>query len=263
MSNSSGVVSGELLGTKEERLAAVDKADRESIIVNDLYHIVQLPYGPMLLNRHDPSIVCCLQDQEQEIDLLCDFAVGNVADVGANVGGHTLGFARKATNVFAFEPQAQSYFTLCANLLLNNIQNVTPHQMALGDIDGVVNMVKVDPYGDARMMGWQVGYGDCPTRIHRLDTLNVSPLHFMKIDVEGFELEVLKGARETLIREPLILYIEIHHEWLVDEITSYLTALGYDGCGYIKNFYIDNPDLRTWGNLYWKPGRVTCVRVPS
>ena len=194
---------------------------------------------------------------------MCDFATGNVADVGANVGGHTINFARRATNVFAFEPQPQSYLTLCANLLLNNIQNVTPLQMALGNIDGAVTMVKADPAGSDRMMGWQVGYGDNPVKIGKLDSCNISPLHFMKIDVEGFELEVLKGARETLIREPLIIYIEIHHAWLVEEIKGFLTGLGYDGCPYIKNFYIDNPDLQTWGHLYWKPGRVTCIRVPS
>lgn len=217
----------------------------------------------MLLNRNDPSIICCLIDQAKEADLLCDFATGNVADVGANVGGHTINFARKATNVFAFEPQPQNYLTLCANLLLNHIENVTPMQMGLANVDGMATMVRVDPYGTDRTQGWQVGYGTCPVKMHRLDTLNISPLHFMKIDVEGFELEVLKGARETLIREPLIIYIEIHHEWLKEEIKTFLIGLGYDGCEYIRNYYIDNDALVTWGHLYWKPGRVTQLRIPA
>jgi FkbM family methyltransferase len=183
----------------------------------------------MLINGHDPMIESTLIENQAEIAELSRFARGVVVDVGANVGSHSINFAKTAEVVYAFEPQPLSYYTLCANLLLNHAYNVAPFNRALGAYDGTAMMPNLDPTKQNTAMGAQVGVGAQPVPICKLDSLEIAPIHFIKIDVECYEYEVLKGAVETLKRENPVVYVEVHRDDLVAPIDELMKGLGYHG----------------------------------
>ncbi len=155
-------------------------------------------------------------------------------DIGANLGLFTFYLARHSTHVHAFEPNPLPF------RLLGKVvdANVTIHQMALTDRTGEVDLVV-----PKTSKGWScngakldasVDGGHVVVRVpgQRLDELDLGEVGFIKIDVEGHELAVLEGARETIARDRPNLFIE--HEYL--HVGSGMTALfrvlhelGYDG----------------------------------
>ncbi len=139
----------------------------------------------------------------------------NVIDAGANIGAHAVWFAQavKSGLVFAIEPQRQLYQILNGNLALNEIGNVIVVLGAVGDQVGTIKVPTID-YSQADNFG---GLGlheqsDRPGESVPLITidsmLNQQQVHFIKIDVEGMELEVLRGARETIAAHRPVIYVE-------------------------------------------------------
>src|SRR5579863_5570557 len=100
---------------------------------NGFNRVCQCRYGMMVYNAHDKFVGRFLDKYgeycEAEVGLF-KLIVRNgdcVIDAGANIGAHTLFFARATWPgglVLAFEPQRLVYQTLCANLALNSIKNV-------------------------------------------------------------------------------------------------------------------------------------------
>jgi FkbM family methyltransferase len=201
--------------------------DIVSTPINAHYAVVNSWQGQFLLNRHDVCSVGSLIDSEKEIRRLLSFVRGNVVDIGANVGSHTLAFARYAEHVFAFEPQPPTFFALCANLLLNVVHNVTPVNIALGNRIGTTTMHRIDPRFPHASAGEGVGFGELAVSLRTLDSLNLPNISFIKIDVEHSELEVLRGAVETLTKYHPTVYVEIHEIAFILPITDLMESLGY------------------------------------
>jgi len=238
----------------------------KSMYINEHYEILETKHGLMINNRHDVGIGLQLREYEEwshnELELTAKYAHGIVLDIGANIGTHTLTYARTATRVYAFEPQPFMFDMLCTNLLLNNVLNVTPIQCALGPVDGITHMNIHDPTQINSPAGEGVGKGESEISIHALDTLAIGRVDFIKIDVEGFELEVLKGMGRTLELYHPILYIEIHYAHLIEPIKSYLWHFGYAATSLIKTTIIypkegnyDTSIPEVYGYLY------TCEEV--
>lgn len=144
-----------------------------------------------------------------------------VLDVGANVGWYTLHIAKRhpTSHVHAFEPIPRTSAQLARNLELNGLSNVTLHSHALGESEGSSTFFCPDAYpGAASAVDLEVDSAvsriDCPVR--RLDDvvadLGLRP-DFMKCDVEGAELLVMRGARETIKRCRPIIFCEMLRKW--------------------------------------------------
>ena len=150
-----------------------------------------------------------------------DFAVldllvrqgGLVVDVGANIGSYACHFSRlvgEAGKVHAFEPVLETYWQLRENLELNRCRNVTPYRVALGEYDGACRMHTFDK-GHSAFSGRAAGpmsslrpNGVEEVPIRRLDSIcdeqRIYRVDLLKVDVEGFEVEVLQGASGLLRR---------------------------------------------------------------
>ncbi len=200
-------------------------------IVSADYELVDTYHGLMLCNRHDMAMTNVLKRtgkwEWEEIEETRQYATGTVIDIGANIGTHTLVYARTAQQVIAFEPQYSAYNNLCANLLLNNVLNVTPVPYALGSYDGMTTMYVQDPTSLNSTPGGKVAEGEEPVVMHRLDTMGISGVSLIKIDCEGSELDVLQGGMETIRRSLPVIYVEIHFAELVEPIISLLAEAGY------------------------------------
>jgi FkbM family methyltransferase len=142
-----------------------------------------------------------------------------VADIGANIGVHTLQLARIVGpdgKVLAFEPNPVARQELETNLRLNGIKHVQVLELALCDHDGIAPF-QFPEEGEEAMGGLIATSRFTVARVDKVETarldevisrLALHHLDFIKIDVEGAELNVLKGAGELLMgtNRPTILY---------------------------------------------------------
>nr|WP_255575059.1 FkbM family methyltransferase [Caldovatus aquaticus] len=134
-----------------------------------------------------------------------------VADIGANIGNHTLFFAMVcgAGMVHAFEPMRVTFELLRRNVALNNLSNVNCINAALGAEQGRADLLGFAQHnmGAARLLASETDTGDYT--VTTLDAQGFDRLDFVKIDVEGAHLAVLEGARETLARHRPLIWIEL------------------------------------------------------
>ena len=162
-----------------------------------------------------------------------------VVDIGANIGYYALQEARVVRNVIAIEPTPESHRTLVVNIGLNEYMNIETWQMAIGDYNGragfeisrACNWNSVSP---ASVRGASLHGGDMQVQIIRLDELlNGRWVNYVRMDVEGYELHVLKGMERILRDKKPGLFIEVHRDKLKDygssqrELLEYLAGFGY------------------------------------
>jgi Methyltransferase FkbM domain len=167
------------------------------------------------------------QYSESEVSLMRSFVrEGNtVIDVGANIGDLTVPLSQIVGNsgrVYALESHPEVFNVLCANLALNGIRNTRPINafVATGDraeTDG-------GDWGRAAFVGenWRPDF-------LALDSLDLEACHFIKVDVDGKELEVLRSGEMHIERFRPVLYFENDIRESSAELLSYaMDRLGYD-----------------------------------
>ncbi len=157
-----------------------------------------------------------------------------VLDIGANIGAHCLPLARRVGpggRVYAFEPTEWAFGKLQRNLSLNpELRNVVPERMALSDADQ-----------DQAAYAFQSQYkaqGDSLTEqgavtFSRLDTYcarkGIAKVDLIKLDVDGFETKILRGATEILRRDRPIMIVEVSDYWQRKAGDSFEALLGLLG----------------------------------
>lgn len=154
-----------------------------------------------------------------------------VLDVGANIGAHTLLFSKLVGpdgRVFAYEPQPDTFNMLCGNLALNDIQNVVAINKGCGEVHSMIGVPRMDLHGKQNNYGsfsLVEKYGKCS------DLVEIIPIeqdcHFMKIDVEGFETAVLRGAAKMIERCRPWIHVENDRSFYADDVIEAVRALGY------------------------------------
>lgn len=166
-------------------------------------------------------------------------------DCGANIGIHSVSWGRRTTGwakIYAIEAQERIFYALAGNIALNNCFNVQAIHAAVGAADGDIRIPTPDYLSPANFgglelhhraqnefIGQKVDYAGerlTPVRMIALDGLKLPRCDFLKIDVEGMEVEVLDGAEETIAEyKPVILaeYIKAGRE----RLTAALERHGY------------------------------------
>ena len=194
--------------------------------------------GPMLFNKYDQYIGGSLKKYGEfsllEQLLFRELVRGGdlVVEVGANIGAHTVELSRLAGaqgEVHAFEPQRIVFQTLCANLALNQCANVHAEQAALGTEMGTVDVPSPDPNVPANFGGISLigARGGEKVPMITLDSLELPACHFLKADVEGMEVEVLKGAARTIDAYRPVLYLENDRDERSRELLEIVLSIGY------------------------------------
>jgi FkbM family methyltransferase len=192
----------------------------------------------MLYNVHDNFIGRALDLYGEYCEVECEMfrrfvRPGAVAvDVGANLGAHTVFFARQVTpsgTVAAFEPQRILFQTLCANLALNDLGNVFAFQQAVGAKRDFLVVPPLDytretNFGSVALRNYRSGE---PVAVVRLDDLNLPACDFLKVDVEGMEREVLEGAMALIGRFKPVMYVENDLPHKREALARFVDALGY------------------------------------
>jgi len=154
-------------------------------------------------------------------------------DIGANMGLWTVQASRHFDYVYAFEPNPEIYQVLLKNIEINHVKNLTVENIAIGSFDGEVTLHRyynhawssiLREHNGREALGttWQV-------QCKKLDSilLNYITPTVLKIDTEGYELNVLKGAERILRMNHPKLLMEIHAWNDYKEITDYLSDFDY------------------------------------
>jgi len=187
--------------------------------------------------------------REQEFLRNIDFKGKTVYDIGGYEGIFTLFFAREVGEhgmVITFEPNPVSYRKIIDNVKVNQFDNVKVFNFAIGERKSTAKLVLEDfEVGTGEIMSdndvtisSMKGKKYVQVEIDSIDGLiydGVIPKpQFIKIDVEGFELEVLKGAATNLEQSRPQLFIEIHGDGIENKkknlrnIVEFLSRYRYE-----------------------------------
>ncbi len=169
--------------------------------------------------------------------------VRNILDIGANFGYHTLFFAREVADqngtVFAFEPQIQNYMLLHKNIQHNHLTNVQTIPQACSDKLDIVHLPLFDPQahhpinmGDITLNQPSSPQTHLATTIP-IDSMVIPPIDLIKMDVQGWEINALRGAKEMIQRDHPLMIVEFEEHQLVKTgnncygLASFLREMGY------------------------------------
>ena len=157
-----------------------------------------------------------------------------VIDIGGNSGYHTKFYAEIAKKVIVYEPVPQVFEILKNNLKSSRLENIEYNNIAVGNIMGNVNLF-VDV--NRLSMTSQIPLVDSEPITVPITTLDIEHptenISYVKIDVEGFEWEVLQGAISLIDRCKPALLVETYLPWIEkrgqepDKIFKFLKNKGY------------------------------------
>jgi FkbM family methyltransferase len=199
-----------------------------------------------------------------------------VYDVGAFQGIFTMFFASRCAQVISYEPNSRNYARLVENIRLNGLNNVIVRKLGLDSKADIVELVfmplmpgggSVDKKTIAQRKRSHTTVVGEQIQITTLDQdiaqAGLPPPEFVKIDVEGLELAVLKGGARTLAAYHPALFLEMHGETLrekkrkVTEIVDWLTQAGYKNVVHVETQTItpSNAMVAVEGHLFCAPSR--------
>ena len=162
-----------------------------------------------------------------------------ILDIGGNIGAFALFFEHlnPAATIYSFEPHPVTFSRLKENLAMND-SRIQAFQLGLGEKKDRLKLYEIDIHnaGMNKLFAEEQNYPSVTIDVDTLDGFWMSrgPIDFIKIDVEGFEHAVLKGAKNLLIEYAPILVIEVDDNNLrssgtsAKELVEYLVSLQYD-----------------------------------
>lgn len=181
----------------------IEIADRTFEIESDDDYLANMPH------RFEPAMTELFRTLIQPQDV--------VADIGGNIGMTALLFGQLAAKVHAFEPSPSTYAFLSRNVEASGLKTIMTHNIGFGDDQAEHSIT----FAASNRSGGFVSDAFGPLRGHvtekiRIDTVDAffaarTAPNFIKIDVEGFEPAVLRGAQTTLERARPTVVLELNH----------------------------------------------------
>lgn len=215
---------------------------KEAVIVTTMDGIA------MVCDPHDERIVPIeimnfADYEKEEIGMMKRFLGKEsvVFDIGANIGWYALSLSRYVSRgkIFAFEPIRKTFSYLKQNIALNKTRNIRAYNFALSDKNGIMKFYYDQTLsGAASLRNLQENRKKekVKCRVWRLDDIVsrfTRRIDFIKCDVEGAELFVMKGAMRTLASMKPVLFLEMLRKWSAkfeyhpNDIINLLGTIGY------------------------------------
>ncbi len=153
---------------------------------------------------------------------------GCFVDVGANVGLWTLYMLKRKVRVYAFEPSSVP-FELLKSYEKDYPDLLKTYPVALGDTEKVGQLLLHSSPGHNSLSEPSQDFtgNTLKVNVKTLDSFNLQNVGLIKIDTQGYESQVLLGAKETILKNKPRLIIEIHREEQIKEIAEITEDLGY------------------------------------
>lgn len=233
--------------------------------------------------REAPNIILAQGGYESfELALISRLARGAevIFDIGANIGWYSLHLAQQEqqARVYAFEPVPTTHLRLLANLGRNAAGNrVTPVKDGLSDASGEFDMFVPATSGSPAASLNDLHPGEGSRRVTcRFTTLDefveengIARIDFLKCDVEGAELRVLKGGMKSLVRFKPAIVIELLRKWSAafgyhpNDVIDLFNGLGYVCYGVGERALTEisrvTEETRETNYVFLDPARHPCV----
>lgn len=189
----------------QQEVKTVEIGGKKYSIVSDDNYLKQIK------NRFEPKMVQLFKTVAADSEV--------ILDIGANIGCTALLFGELSEQVYAFEPSQSTFRFLEQNIAQSGLTNVSLQNIGLGAESGEFTLT----FSPANRSGGFVsnqtridaGHTTEQITIRSLDevvrSLNVTKIDFIKIDVEGFEGQVLRGATQTLAEYQPVIVLELNH----------------------------------------------------
>ena len=206
-----------------------------------------------------------------------------VVDIGANIGTVSIALADavgESGKVYAFECQRKVFYNLCTNIMLNSCYNIFAIRALIGDTKGVLALDDEPSHlkssssinrGSMSFVGFaehmkidnQVGIGFDKVSVNTLDEeiASLDSVKLIKIDVEGAEPAVLRGAVRTLKRNRPIIYLECGSEKLFRDVMPRLESAGYN-CYWHAALHYRSDNYFNMPNMTGRKGDLNILALP-
>ncbi len=191
-------------------------------------------------------------------------------DAGANIGFHSVQFGKLAKKVYSFEPQSYIYNQLCSNILFNDLDyKIEAYKLGLGDKEDVKQLWNIEHenwvgngvhnwggrgiiqenYGGDRATTNEIREED-NIKIVSLDSMDIPKCDLMKIDVQGYEHNLLIGAKNLINKSKPAIFLENPPgEESSTIVKDYLTDMGYEFYRYTAKYLPAIDNLKINNNL--------------
>jgi len=172
-----------------------------------------------------------------------------ILDIGANIGTWSIPLAVKNRKIYSFEPFDSSFYALCGNIFINKKENIYPRQCALTDNVNrktTLMLPELVNIGGCKLIETDLNTENNYS-LATIDSFSFDKVDLIKLDVEGHELNVLKGGVNTIARcKPVIMFEcwaadSIHWKNIPNtgtELMEYIESIGYK----INKINIDGND---------------------
>lgn len=236
--------------------------------------IVESRYGLLIAYEDDrylgEAIINYGEYGNEEADFLLSLLPkdSHIIEVGANAGYLTIPLASRY-NVIAIEPQPSCYGLLVANVFINQLyERVMCINAACGASSGHCFVPTIDyqtpgNHGGIEMQGEAKGIFQTMVQMKTVDEVCGGPVRLIKADIEGMEMEVLKGAKETIEKYKPFLYVENDRKEKSKELIEYIWSIGYDCMYHTPSLYNKDNFLHRAGNLWPNVGSRNMICAPK
>jgi len=199
-----------------------------------------------------------------------------IFDVGTNVGETLLNFAKLTGGngyVYGFEPDEKNYTGVAKNIALNSFKNLEVFKVAVSDKHETVKLYCVEPHnrGMNRILqqtddaGLDYTIMETTTLDDIVEMNKIDRLNLIKIDIEGYEMHALRGARQVLKRFKPVLFVEVGYTRLLmnktspGELIRFLETHGYE----VYHSETEKKVTEAYDFSYIGDGSIDVVAIPK
>jgi FkbM family methyltransferase len=218
---------------------------------NGVVTIKPCKHGDFVFYNTDSPIGHCLsvygEWAEEELSFIAPYLKPNtnIIDVGANIGTHTVFFSKKCPQgqIHSIEPQFYIFQILVTNIAINSRFNVKPYNAAISNDFDTLKLINLPPISEKR-----INYGEfkvhnhengIETRCMKLD--HFQNIQFIKLDVEGYELQCLMSGERLINECKPMMYIEFNNKQGNPDLLAFLWEHGYKCYWHVsKKFSLEN-----------------------
>ena len=192
----------------------------------------ELDYGiKIYFDPTDPHLIDMINGRDPEKNVkeifLANINSGSIIiDVGANIGDYTLIASKKVGDsgkIYSFEPLEETFSLLQRNIVLNQTKNCIAINKAIGEKNGISTLYKINASGTMGHLDSKLNEKDLlkhkEIQVTSIDDIvkseQISQIDMIKIDVEGFEHEVLLGCQDSFKKNIIKkILCEVHFKYL-------------------------------------------------
>lgn len=163
--------------------------------------------------------------------VLGELKTSSALDIGANIGNHTIYFSDYFTTVYSFDPNPRTFDLLSFNL--KTVDNCIPFNIGLGDEAGIFELYenKTNMGASSLKHDYDSGSSKIKIQVKKLDDIEaeLGPVSFIKLDVEGFEDNVIRGGLKLIRKHQPIVVLEQAESCFVNGSTEAIDLLRENG----------------------------------